>query len=154
MKQFITLLLLWSAGISSVYSQDKDNLKPFPPAWKDVERYVIQLSAKDKEDNFQVEIMAGKTMKVDCNQHGLIGRWVTKDVKGWGYTYYQYVSAGNIRSTLMACPDKKLTDKFIFDTRQVRYNSKLPIVVYVPKGFAVKYKIWERGEEEKDAVIK
>lgn len=153
MKHIILLLLLWSAGMTAVYSQEKE-LKPFPKAWKGVERFVIQVPAKDAEDNYQVEIMAGKTLKVDCNHHGLIGSWAAKDVKGWGYTYYQYTSTGKTRSTLMACPDKTLQDKFIFSTKLVRYNSKLPIVVYVPKGFSVKYKIWERGNQEMDAEIK
>lgn len=157
MKKVIILLMVWAASIHTGYSQSKDlakELKPFPAAWKGFDRFVIDLPQRDAEDNYMVELMAGKTLKVDCNNHGLIGSWQTKDVKGWGYTYYQYTSAGKTRSTLMACPDKTLQDKFISSTKQVRYNSKLPIVVYVPKGFQVKYKIWERGAKEEDAVIK
>jgi ecotin len=28
-----------------------------------------------------------------------------------------------------------------------RYNSKLPVVVYVPEGFQVRYRVWEAGAE-------
>ncbi len=29
----------------------------------------------------------------------------------------------------------------------LRYNSKLPVVVYVPEGFEVRYRIWQAGEK-------
>jgi len=29
----------------------------------------------------------------------------------------------------------------------IRYNSRLPIVVYVPEGVEVRYRIWEAGAE-------
>ncbi|NSL90873.1 serine protease inhibitor ecotin [Chitinophaga sp. Mgbs1] len=156
MKQFMLLLLVWATAVQTGYSQGvkDENLKPFPVTVKGMTRYVIDLPERNAEDNYQVELMAGKVMKVDCNNHRLIGQFTVKDVKGWGYTYYQYTSTGRTASTLMGCPDKTLTDKFIYNTRLVRYNSKLPIVVYVPKGYQVKYKIWERQEKEEEAVIK
>lgn len=30
---------------------------------------------------------------------------------------------------------------------QTRYNSKLPIVVYVPKGYVLEYRIWKADEK-------
>ncbi|WP_281181174.1 ecotin family protein [Candidatus Arsenophonus triatominarum] len=36
----------------------------------------------------------------------------------------------------------------------VRYNSKLPIVVYVPNDMAVKYRVWSAPEELNSAKIK
>jgi ecotin len=35
----------------------------------------------------------------------------------------------------------------------IRYNSKLPVVVYVPEGFEVRYRIW-RADPEGKAVEK
>lgn len=32
------------------------------------------------------------------------------------------------------------------DPYLVRYNSKLPVVVYVPEGVEVRYRIWSAGE--------
>lgn len=56
-------------------------------------------------------------------------------------------------STMMACPDKTRKTAFVSSTSElVRYNSKLPIIVYIPKGMDVHYKIWERSNEEKKGI--
>jgi ecotin len=34
------------------------------------------------------------------------------------------------------------------DPYLLRYNSRLPIVVYVPEGVEVRYQIWSAGKEE------
>jgi ecotin len=138
---------------TGVFAQTDKELKAFPAAKKGYQRFVIQLQPKSAEEDYQVEIFAGKTMRVDCNKHGLIGKFLQKDVQGWGYTYYEYQSDGQTRSTLMACPDKTLHEAFIAGSKLVRYNSKLPVVVYVPKGFEVRYKIWERSSREEKAVL-
>ena len=31
----------------------------------------------------------------------------------------------------------------------IRYNSRLPVVVYVPQGVEVRYKIWRAGDDVK-----
>lgn len=53
--------------------------------------------------------------------------------------------------TLIAAdPNEPKLDRFITlggDPYLVRYNSKLPIVVYVPEGVEVRYRIWTAGEE-------
>jgi len=59
----------------------------------------------------------------------------------------------------MACPDKKQSKKFVTThlgegNNIVRYNSKLPIVVYVPNDIAVKYRVWSAPEELNSAKIK
>lgn len=50
----------------------------------------------------------------------------------------------------MACPDHTKTKKFIAamlgDDAMKRYNSRLPIVVYVPKDVEVKYRIWKAAD--------
>jgi hypothetical protein len=74
------------------------------------------------------------------------------NLDGWGYTYFKVESDGAISSTKMACLDSKLERKFITLTPQlVRYNSKLPIVVYVPENFSVKYKIFKASDALLDA---
>jgi ecotin len=46
----------------------------------------------------------------------------------------------------MACPPgTENSEKFVAvqgDGYLQRYNSKLPVVVYVPKGFEVRYRTW------------
>jgi ecotin len=154
MKILISILLVSAAFISPAYSQTDENLKPFPAAKQGMQRYVITLENKANESDYKVEVFAGKTMKVDCNHHGLIGNFETKTVKGWGYTYYNFQSKGRTTSTLMGCPDNTLKDAFIASSKALRYNSKLPLVVYVPEGFEVRYRIWERQEKEEQAEVK
>jgi ecotin len=52
--------------------------------------------------------------------------------------------------TLMAVePNVPKVDRFItlgVEPQLLRYNSRLPLVIYVPKGVEVRYRIW-RGED-------
>lgn len=124
------------------------NLKPYPEAIDSLERYVIYLEPKADESLFEVELIAGKTMEVDCNHHGIIGRFQEEVVDGWGYNYYVFETEGRVFSTMMMCPGPK-TKKFVqAESTTTRYNSKLPIVVYLPEGYELKYRIWTAGELE------
>ena len=125
------------------------NLKPYPETIDSLERYVIFVDKQADESLFEVELVAGKVLEADCNNHRLIGSFTESTVQGWGYNYYVFETEGNIISTMMMCPGAK-TEKFIAgESLSVRYNSRLPIVVYLPKGYELKYKIWTAGEEMK-----
>lgn len=121
------------------------NLKTYPETVESLERHVIYVGERKNEEMFKVELIPGKTMLVDCNQHRLSGEMKEETVQGWGYTYHTFKSDGQTASTMMMCPDPK-TEKFVSGgSEMVRYNSRLPIVVYLPKGFELKYKIWSAG---------
>ncbi|MBK5722482.1 serine protease inhibitor ecotin [Dysgonomonas sp. Marseille-P4677] len=157
-----TLLTLLSAVVllsltTSMNAQDKKDIEkvlaPFPKAEEGMVRHVIELKKKSDESLYKVEIIPGKEMSVDCNIHRLMGTLTEKDLEGWGYTYYEFKSNGQTTSTMMAC-NKPNEDKFVSgETLIVRYNSKLPIVIYAPKGFEVKYRIW-KADKEKNSVEK
>lgn len=153
MKLTTVLFLLSMLFASLVNAQVKQNLEPFPPASNGMVRYVIELPKKSDESKFKVEIIPGKMMMVDCNRHTLIGKLVEKDLQGWGYTYYEFTTEGKTASTMMAC-NKPEENKFVSsETLIVRYNSKLPIVVYAPAGYDIKYRIW-KADKEKVSVVK
>jgi len=40
------------------------------------------------------------------------------------------------------------------DAAMQRYNSRLPIVVYVPQGVDVKYRVWQADAKLQDSVKK
>lgn len=122
-------------------------LSAFPQAEAGMVRHVIILDSKKDESMYQVEIIPGKTMSVDCNLHTLMGNLAEKDLQGWGYTYYEFTSDGGTRSTMMACNTPNTTKFVKGQTKIIRYNSKLPIVIYAPAGYDVKYRIWKAGKE-------
>ncbi|MOA43304.1 Ecotin precursor [compost metagenome] len=59
---------------------------------------------------------------------------------------------------MMACPEKTKTQKFVTaylgDNSLLRYNSKLPIVVYTPENIDVKYRVWKAEEKIDNAVVR
>ena len=124
------------------------NLKPYPAVLNNLERHVLFLEEKTDENLFKVELIAGKTMEVDCNHHGLVGNFSEETLQGWGYTYHVFATENQVISTLMGCPNNTKTEKFVSaQPITVRYNSRLPIVVYLPEGVELKYRIWTAGPE-------
>lgn len=158
MKQLFKIMLAVSVLLSfaitgnaqkvkKLDTEQTKNLSAFPEATPGMVRHVIFLDKKSNEDLLKVEIIPGKVMNVDCNHHSLMGKLEEKDLQGWGYTYFEFSSNGQTRSTMMAC-NKPNEDRFIYgQTQLVRYNSKLPIVIYAPEGYEVKYRIWKAGKE-------
>lgn len=152
-KTLSALFLMSIFFVSFMNAQVKQDLSPFPQAPEGMVRHVIELPKKSDESKFKVEIIPGKMMLVDCNRHTLSGQIAEKDVQGWGYTYYEFTSNGQTMSTMMAC-NKPNENKFVeARSTTVRYNSKLPIVVYAPQGYDIKYRIW-KADKQKASVIK
>ncbi len=128
---------------SSINPESIKNLAPFPKSQAGFQRYVIHLPENGNDEAYQVELIAGKTETVDCNQHRLAGNIAEKDLAGWGYSYYEFTTQGQMASTIMACPNRPKSEKFITGaTKLVRYNNRLPIVVFVPNGYELKYRLW------------
>lgn len=124
--------------------------EPFPPATEGYSRHVIELPERSDEAAFKVELIAGKTMEIDCNHHSLGGVWQEKTVQGWGYSYYRLEQVGTGISTMMACPPGSNRQAFVpagGEPLLVRYNSKLPVVVYAPKDIEVRYRLWSATPE-------
>ena len=129
-------------------------LKPYPVAPEGLTRHVIDLPAQANEADRRVELIAGKTLEVDCNHHSLGGQWQEKTVEGWGYNYYELGQVGPARSTLMACPDNSRRQAFVpvgGEPLLVRYNSKLPLVIYAPADVEVRYRIWSAADHSSAA---
>jgi len=121
-------------------------LKAFPSSLAGHQRYVIELPALADEAAHQLELIGGKAMTVDCNARGLDGRLQARDVPGWGYTYWVLESKGQVRSTMMMCPPGTEKPGFVqAEPLLVRYNSKLPVVVFVPEGMQLRWRVWQAG---------
>lgn len=158
MKCYAKIFVISSAFLfsTSIFA-DSYGMKPYPPAEKGYKRMVIHLPVLANEDNHKLEIIIGKTIKVDCNHHWFGGQLIEEVAKGWGFPYFILKKVGDTASTLMACPpDKKAQKAFVSvrgDGNLLRYNSKLPVVVYVPVDFEVHYRTWIAGKQSGVAKI-
>ena len=142
----LSLLLL-----GSLQAEHKE-LKAFPKADKGMERFVIELPHRDRgeENSYKVEIIPGKTMMTDGVNRMSLGLSVeAKPLKGWGYTFYQVKGKAIGMSTLIGVPaGTKKVKKFVQGKPLIiRYNSRLPVVIYAPKGTEIRWRIWEAPDE-------
>jgi ecotin len=131
-----------------------DYMKAFPPPEKGMTRHVLQLPPQEDEYAFKVELMVGKTVRLDKgNRYFFGGRIEARNIEGWGFTRYVLSKLGPMAGTLMAVdPNAPKVDRFISlggEPYLVRYNSRLPLVVYVPEGVEVRYRIWSAEPEAK-----
>jgi len=135
--------------------QAADNLKAFPPAGEGMVRHVLQLPRQSDESAYRVELIAGRTVQVDSvNRYFFAGRIERETVKGWGFTLYRVSALGPMAGTLMAVdPDAPKAARFVAlggEPTLVRYNSRVPVVVYAPEGVELRYRIWAAGAEVKE----
>ena len=133
-----------------------DPLDAFPEAKGGVQRFVIVLPGKERseEESLKVELVVGKEMLTDgVNRVRLANEIETRTLKGWGYSYYEVTGSSLVMSTLMAPPEgAPQVRQFVTGVPiLVRYNSRLPIVVYAPKGLELRYRIWRAAETFKKA---
>jgi ecotin len=148
MTTFLLFLIAVPAG------QAADNMNAFPPAEEGMVRYVLRLPKQDDESALKVELIVGKTVQTDArNRYFFSGKIEEETIKGWGFTRYKVSKLGPMAGTLMAIdPNAPKVARFItlgVDSYLIRYNSRLPLVVYVPEGVEVHYRIWTAGAEAK-----
>ncbi len=129
------------------HASGQDHLKAYPEPKEGTIRHVLILPSKKNETDYRVELVVGKTVETDsANRYFFTGKMKEKTVKGWGYDYFELEELGSMAGTLMAVnPDAPKVKRFITlggEPRLLRYNSKLPLVVFVPKGVEVRYRLW------------
>ncbi|HEF4759936.1 TPA: serine protease inhibitor ecotin [Pseudomonas putida] len=138
-----------------VHASTLEKVAPYPKAESGFTRQVIHLPPQTRENDFKVEVLAGKTMTVDCNLQRLGGTLEEKNLEGWGYSYYRLEKVTGPMSTLKACPNGTSKQDFVpvvGDGFMLRYNSKLPIVIYAPKDVEVRYRVWSASSKVDKAV--
>ena len=153
--------LLLAAGVMFVSlslfaaKTKKDNVSMFPQAKEGFSRYVIEVPKVENPYDHKVELLIAKKMMVDCNNQAFFGKLNVVNLDGWGYTYLEVEKIDGGVTTMMACtnpPEEKFVTLRASTETLRRYNSRLPLVVYVPKGFEVKYRIWSASQTLKSAI--
>ncbi|SMG40922.1 ecotin [Sphingobacterium psychroaquaticum] len=146
-------LLLAFIGFNNVTMAQSTIIKQdpsiFPKPEAGYKQMVIEVPHSDNDNNKKIEFTIGKMMEVDkCNTHRLQGSLEEKPLEGWGYNYYVFKSNGGAASTLMACPDNERVLKFVSAGPTVtNYNGRLPIVIYVPEGYDVQFRIFKAEDD-------
>ena len=151
--QLAALLLFSLSAVGAEHSQ----LKAFPAAEEGMKRLVIELPEKKRgeKDDFKVELIPGKMMATDGVNLIRTGLSLEpRPLKGWGYTYYEVTGSDQSMSTLMAVPEgSEKVNKFVPGTSLfIRYNSRLPIVIYSSPEYEIQYRIWTAGAIQKVSV--
>ncbi|RNF25565.1 ecotin [Trypanosoma conorhini] len=127
--------------------------KKFPPP-EEGERcckfLLDPLDAAVEREHRMLELVPGRMQLVDgVNHNFLFGDVEEHGLEGHAYPYYR-VSLGRTGRTRMAVPPglEPRTEFVALGRRSLfEYNSKRPVVVYVPEDAKLRYRIWEGGEE-------
>lgn len=152
-KSFAPLALLALTSVGAAVAQSTPAAEPavdlaiYPEAKAGQTRHVLTLPQAEDENLLKVEIFAGQTMMVDCNTVMIGADLEEEDVKGWGYPYYEIDDVSPPAQTMMACPNNEKREALVplrlGSDALVRYNSKLPLVIYAPEGLTVGYRLWQ-----------
>ena len=151
MNKKLFALLIATIPLSVNAFDARTDMKPYPPPEPGYQRVAFNVPARENETDFAVEIIAGKTMMVDCNEVVLGGKLEKHIAKGWGFPFYVIRASKHAASTLMACPPgaekKEIFVRMSGENFIQRYNSRLPVVVYAPNEYQVRHRVWSAGEE-------
>ena len=139
-----------SAAPAAVNPSAHAELKAFPQTLEGHRRYVIELPVQPDENRYRVELYGSKAMQVDCNTRHMDGQFAKVTVEGWGYDYWVLRTRQQVLTTMMACPpgSERPGQVQTAPSELLRYNSKLPLVVFVPEGLELGYRIWNAGEAQ------
>ncbi len=123
----------------------------YPPAAEGRERKVILLPHVERgaDESLQVELLVGRVMETDgVNSYRLGGAIHERNIDGWGFSYFEVEgNLSNAASTLIGGPTDPAPRFVPGPRRTVRYNSRLPLVVMVPAGAELRWRIWKAADE-------
>lgn len=114
-------------------------------------RVMIQLPQFSSRD-MKVELILSKFLpEADCNGKVLVGEITPATIEG--YDYYDVKSEGKYQSTTIHCPDTK-PQTIYGNSTVVDADSYRPLVLYVPAGIEVEYRILKAEGPYKKTEVK
>jgi ecotin len=137
--KFALLTSILMSLSSSVFAEA---VTPLPARMNNKDRIVINLPQVENSTDLYVELSFSQYLEFsDCNSKILTGDILERFVDADGNSYFEIESHGYI-STMIGCFDEGKPERLIAPARQfIRYNSRMPIVVYVPDGMDVVYRV-------------
>jgi len=151
-------LILMIILLSSLYADlpNKNNIELFPPAENGYQRYIVEVPHKGEENIYKLELQIGKVLYMDCNEYRFDGKVEIKALDNSNKTYLVVSNIGKTKAlTGKKCKEKR-KDKFVFlsisDKLWKKYDSSTPQVIYVPKEYEVRFRIWEAEKYRQKAV--
>ncbi|EKS6740445.1 ecotin [Enterobacter ludwigii] len=136
-----------NSGIKN-YSKgfNEELLDFFPETLNGMKRRVIYLPSRVHENKFKVELLIGENKRTDCNRYTLNGKLVTRFLTHYGYRFIQFEKIIDSEPAQVYCVPGDVSIAFMPVTLGIDviqpYNSHMPLVIYVPDEFDVKYRIW------------
>ncbi|KZR90331.1 ecotin family protein [Synechococcus sp. MIT S9508] len=135
------------------------NLTGYPEPAPGLKRWVIQPSGllpKSTDPlisahplDWRIQLIVGQTVSLDCNTMRLSGSGMTMRMlpKASGKSLFEVKGPVAVISTKMACPDDQPTrTSFLSLGKQpylVPYNASWPIVVDLPVGTELRWRVWK-----------
>ncbi|WP_137227057.1 serine protease inhibitor ecotin [Shewanella sp. MEBiC00475] len=122
--------------------------KMYPVPEAGMVQHILTLPALNNEQQYLLEVQIGQQKMVDCNKVRLIGEISSLSLPGWGYIYYQVDNIIQGPNTLMMCTEPK-KEKFIVLNKSMTqpYDSRQPIVFYLPEGTDLRYRVWKTASD-------
>lgn len=150
----LVLTACFAASTATAQTEAERNLKAFPPAEKGMTRHLLMLPPQEDETALRVELQIGKMASTDAHNRYFFGGSLKEvNIEGWGFTRYVLAELGPMAGTLIGVdPSEPKVDRFITlggEPQLLRYNSRLPLAVYVPDGVEVRHRVWRADPETK-----
>lgn len=165
---FGTIALMATIASAPVQAIPRLDLSGYPAPADDLTRWVIQLPGVLPRDqatissqhpiDWRVQLIVGKSVTQDCNQQRFTGKGMrilpVKDLKG--RVLFEVPGPVVVISTRKAClPGTPTRESFLVIGRRpyvIPYNASFPIVVDVPQGFEVRWRLWKAETRQQNAI--
>lgn len=134
------------ASRESASAEAQKAFEAFPAAEDGQRRWLIWLEAgpnNNEEASLRVELRVGVCTEVDgVNRYRLSGELHKRSVEGWGFDSYHYEGESQVASTRMGTQGATAQSGTVWTASQlIRYNSRLPLVVYMPTHLQLSYRV-------------
>ncbi len=154
-SQLINVILASSTGVllavpsAAAFAQD---LASYPTAAAGQKRVNLTLPPLESEADMRVELIVGKKMWLSCHMPVMQGDLERKITANQSYPYYQLsaVSEHGPTHPQIGCPSTRHRETLVPTLGAgylLKYNSRFPLVVYVPATLEVHYRLWRSASE-------